>query len=200
MCNHSLTLSKISTCKIMLSTTKHVLNVETLNQWKLRHVQQKRPVKKFYVESLLMVACICHLIFFCHNALFFKKYCVVASLSQHITFWVKTHYYFRKNIVLCAMSETQYFLKNNVFWQVCHNTLFFQKILCCGKFVTTHNIFITFWVKTIFFEKIMCSGKFATTHCFFKKYCVVDMAHNTIFFERIMYFDKLATTQYFLKK
>jgi len=48
--------------------------------------------------------------FFCHNTLFFQKYCVVASLSQHIIFSVTT-LFFQKNIVLCAMSATQYFLK-----------------------------------------------------------------------------------------
>jgi len=34
--------------------------------------------------------------------------------------------------------------------------------------------------NTLFFEKIMCCGKFVTTHYFFKKYCVADMAHNTL--------------------
>jgi len=50
---------------------------------------------------------------------------------------------------MCAMPAiTQYFLKkimccvskNNVLWQTCHNTLFFQKILCCGH-GAQHNIF-----------------------------------------------------------
>jgi len=53
-----------------------------------------------------------------------KKYCVVRHVRNTIFFWKK----------------------NNVLWQVCHNTLFFEpqhiiflkKILCCGKFVTTH--------------------------------------------------------------
>ena len=40
--------------------------------------------------------------------IFFKKYCVVASLSQYISFCVTTHY-FSKDIMLCAMSATQYF-------------------------------------------------------------------------------------------
>jgi len=63
----------------------------------------------------------------CHNTLLFE--------SQH------GHYFFSKDIALCAMCTTQYFWKkNNVLWQVCHNTLFlshntlcFQKILCCGR-------------------------------------------------------------------
>jgi len=102
------------------------------------------------------------------------------------------------------------FEKNNVLWQVCHNTLFFQKILCCascpqhnrimccGKFVTTHYFLShnTFFSKNIvlcamsatqyFFEKITCCDRLATTHYFFKKYYVADMTHNTIFFEEIV--------------
>jgi len=44
---------------------------------------------------------------------FQKKYCVVASLSQHIIFWVTTHYFFQKNIVLRT-------------WRTRHNTIFFD--------------------------------------------------------------------------
>jgi len=52
----------------------------------------------------------------CHNRLLFE--------SQHIIF--------SKDIVLCAMSATQYLCcesKSNVLWQTCHNTSFL-KILC----------------------------------------------------------------------
>jgi len=84
---------------------------------------------------------------------------------------------------------------------------FFQKILCCGKFVTTHYVLShnTLFFKSycvvrhvrnaiffLFIEKRMCCGKFVTTHYFlshntlffFKKYCVVRHVRNTTFFEK----------------
>jgi len=118
--------------------------------------------------------------FFCHNIIFSKKYCIVASLSQNITF-ESQHIIFSKDIVLCAMSATQYFLK---------------KIMCCGS-LSQHIIFfknycvvaslsqhITFWV---------------TRHYYFKKYCVVRHVRNTIFLKKIMCCGKFVTTHYFLR-
>ena len=106
--------------------------------------------------------------FFCHNIIFFqKKYCIVASLSQHITF-ESQHIIFSKDIVLCAMSATQYFLKKImccgslsqhiifskiiVLWQVCHNTLLFESqdiiisknIVLCAMFATQY-----FWKNNV---------------------------------------------------
>jgi len=82
----------------------------------------------------LMVACICHLIFSATTHYFFKKYCIVANLSQHIIFW--------KNNVLWQTCHNTIFFQKIMLWQSCHNTLFFfQKILCCGKFVTTQYFF-----------------------------------------------------------
>ena len=109
------------------------------------------------------------------------------------------------------VSATLFFPPQHMLWQVCHNTLFFepqhiiffQKILCCGKCVTTHYFLShnTLFFKrycvvrhvrnTIFFEKITCCGSknivlWQTCHntLFKKKYCVADMAHNTISFEK----------------
>jgi len=57
-----------------------------------------------------MLACICHLIFFCHNTLFFsKKYCVVASLSQHNIFG-KNNVLWQKN----KMADTCHHMKRLV--------------------------------------------------------------------------------------
>ena len=69
------------------------------------------------------------------------------------------------------MSATQYFLKkirccaskNNLLWQTCHNTLFFQKYCVAGM---AHN--------AISFEKIMC--------CDSKSNVLWQTCHNTIFF------------------
>ena len=49
----------------------------------------------------------------------------------------------------------------------CHNTLYFQNILCCGKFVTTHYFL-------------------SHNTLFLKTYCLVRHVRNTIFFEKIM--------------
>jgi len=139
------------------------------------------------------VACICHFILFfsatTHYFLQKIKYCVVASLSQHITFcfWVTTHYFFQKNIVVRHV----------------RNTIFFEKIMCCGKFVTTHY----FWDTTRYFFKKYCVVAslsqhiifWVTTHYFFKKYCVMRHVRNTIFFwKKIMCCGKFVTTHYFL--
>ena len=89
-----------------------------------------------------MVVCICHLIFSATSATthFFQKILCCAPCPQHNIFWKNNllwqvchntlgllfesqHIIFQKNIVFCAMSRTQYFLK---------------KIMCCSKFVTTH--------------------------------------------------------------
>ena len=121
--------------------------------------------------------------FFCHNTLFFSK-----------------------DIVLCAMSTTQYsFLKimccgykNNVFWQTCHNTLFIetQHIIFSKNTVLwqichntllfepqhiiifSKNIVLRTRRTTKFFEKIMC--------CDSKSNVLWQTYHNTIFFEKIM--------------
>ena len=77
-------------------------------------------------------------------------------LPQHITF--------SKDIVLCAMSATQYFLK---------------KIMCCGKFVTTHYFFKKYCVVACLSQHITF---WVTTHYFFKRYCVVRHVRNAIFF------------------
>ena len=58
-----------------------------------------------------------------------------------------------------------------------HNTIFFEKILCCGKVVTTHY----------FLKKILCCGKVATTQYFLKKYCVVaKLSQHNIFSKNIV--------------
>jgi len=44
-------------------------------------------------------------------------------------------------------------------------TIFFQKILCCGKFVTTHY-FLS--LNTLFFQKILCRGHGAQHNIFCK--------------------------------
>ena len=70
-----------------------------------------------------MVACICHLIFFCHNTIFFqkilccdklattqyflKKYCVVTNLPQHNIF-------FKKYCVVATLPQHNIFSKSNV--------------------------------------------------------------------------------------
>jgi len=59
---------------------------------------------------------------------------------------------------------------------------FFKKILCCGKFVTTHY-FLSH--NTLFFQHIFVVRHMSATQYFLKK---------------IMCCDKLATTQYFFKK
>jgi len=106
--------------------------------------------------------------------------------------------------------------------------IFFKKIMCCGKFVTTHYFlshYTLFFFKkycvadnTIFFEKnvlwlkkIMCYDKLTTTRdiLLFKKNIVLwQVCHNTLFFEslHIIFFKKIlccghgahGTTQYFL--
>jgi len=90
-----------------------------------------------------MVACICHLIFSATTHYFFKKYCVVASLSKYIIL--------SKNIVLCAMSTTQYFLKKQcvvtnlpehiIFSKNIVLTQKVMKILCVVTNLPQHNIF-----------------------------------------------------------
>jgi len=95
---------------------------------------------------------------------FFKKYCVVASLSQHINFLVTTHYFFKRYCVVPHVRNTIFFEKimysdstSNVLWQTCNNNIF---------------------------EKIMCYDKLnLPQHYFLKKYCVADMAHNNIFWK-----------------
>ena len=73
----------------------------------------------------------------CHNTLFFSKNIVLwqVNLSQHITFWVTTHYFFPK--ILCCGHGAQHNIfwkkimccgsKNNVLWQTCHKTTFFSE-------------------------------------------------------------------------
>jgi len=103
--------------------------------------------------------------FFCHNTLFFSK-----------------------DIVLCAMSATQYFFeKNNVVWQVCHNTLLFDS----QHIIFSKNIVLFAMSATQYFlKKIMCCDSKSrpnVTCCdiiFSKKYCVVRHVRNTIFFEK----------------
>jgi len=119
-----------------------------------------------------MVACICHLIFFCHNTLFFKKYCVEASLSQHITFSVTTHYFFQR---YCVVHHVR-------------NTIFFEKIMCCGKFVTTHYVLSH---NTLFFAKNIVLWQvhhntllFESQHIIFSKDIVLCAMSATIFFEK----------------
>jgi len=82
----------------------------------------------------------------------------------------------------------------------CHNTLFFQKILCCGKFVTTHLLFESQHIissKKIlccghgaqyFLKKIMCCDKLNchVQHIIFSKNIVLwlrQVCHNTLLFE-----------------
>ena len=135
------------------------------NFWKNNVLWQKKI--RWHLSATIFFSATTHY-FLRHNTLFFqKKYCVVASLSQHITFWVTTHY-FSKDIVLCAMSATQYFLKkNNVLWQTYRNTLFFQKkILCCGHGVQQHSIF---WCCDSKSNVVMCCDKLDTTQYFLKK-------------------------------
>jgi len=96
---------------------------------------------------------------------FFKKYCIVASLSKHIIFLDTTYNIFFKKY--CVVRHVR-------------NTIFLKKIMCCGKFVTTHYFLshnTLFFSKDIalcamsatqyFLKKIMCCGKFVTTHYFF---------------------------------
>ena len=73
------------------------------------------------------------------------------------------------------VSATLFFPPQHMLWQVCHNTLFFEP------------------QHIIFFQKILCCGKCVTTHyflshntLFFKRYCVVaeknkvaDTCHHT---------------------
>ena len=80
-----------------------------------------------------MVVCICHLIFSATTHYFFKKYCVV----RHVR-------------------NTIFFEKNNVLWQVCHNTLLFesQHVIFFKK-----NIVLLRHVRNTIFLTIMCCGK-----------------------------------------
>ena len=121
----------------------------TLTTYVIGHAMSPNlsPIDRPYSSSCSMVACICHLIF----------------LSQHIIF--------SKNIVLCAMSATQYF---------------FEKIMCCGKFVTTHYFLRhnTLFSKNIVLWQV-CHNTllFESQHIiFFKRYYVVRHVRNTIFF------------------
>jgi len=88
---------------------------------------------------------------------------------------------FSKDIVLCTMSATQYFLKK----------------MCCGKFVTTHyflshntlffskNIVLLKWRTTLFSEKIMCCGKFVTAHYFFEPQHNIFWKNNVLWQKKI---------------
>ena len=87
-----------------------------------------------------------------------------------------TTHYFFKKILCCGKFVTTHYFLS-------HNTLFFQKILCCAPYVR----------NTIFFEKIMCCGKFVTTH-----YFLSDMQH-IIFSKNIVLF-AMPATQYFFEK
>ena len=162
-------------------------------------------VNSSIAKHTVMVACICHLIFSATtHYFFFKKYCVVASLSQHITFWATAHYFFQKYCVVRHACNTilRYCVVRHV-----RNTIFLEKIMCCGKFVTTHY-FLSHMQHIIFFKKY-CVVHHAHNTIFFEKNNVLWQVcrntlfflwHNTFFFEKIMCFDKLATKHYFFKK
>jgi len=119
-----------------------------------------------------------------HNTLFFaKKYCV-ADMAHNTIFLWKNNVLWLKNCqrqscsainclssginMLCCLKfvTTHYFLS--------HNTLFFQKLLCCGH-GAQHNIFL---------EKIMCCDKLTTAQYFFQKIlCYVHGAPHNIFWK-----------------
>jgi len=81
------------------------------------------------LQHIYMVASICHLIFFCHNTLFFF---LILCCGKFVT----THYFlshntlfFQKNIVLRTWRTTQYLLKKervvtqkNKVADTCHHT------------------------------------------------------------------------------
>jgi len=69
------------------------------------------------------------------------------------------------------------------------NTICFEKIMCCGKFVTTHYYLshnVIFFKKNIVLWQVWHNTYYFLSHntLFFKRYCVVRHVRNTIFFEK----------------
>jgi len=61
--------------------------------------------------------------------------------------------------------------------------IIFKKILCCGKFVTTHYFLSHNSDNTLFFQKILCCAHGAQHNIFEKKYVLWQVCHNTLLFE-----------------
>jgi len=68
--------------------------------------------------------------FFLPQHVIFSKIIVLWQVCHNTLLFESQHIIFSKDIVLCTMSATQYFWK-----KYCFVT---QKVMCCGKFVTTH--------------------------------------------------------------